>query len=111
MKQMDLQQSVPLTLDAEGVARVVGSRVTLDSVVHQFKAGATAEQIQEDFPSLALRDIYGVIAYYLQHTDAVEHYLRAQAQATEQVRGEVEGHQDSGGLRQRLRERRAQTVK
>jgi hypothetical protein len=38
---------VPLTTDADGTIRISGSRVPLDSVVSQFKQGATAEQIQE----------------------------------------------------------------
>ena len=110
MPILDATQTVPLTLSDDGAIRVTGSRVTLDTVVHQFKHGATAEQIQEDFPSLALRDIYGVIAYYLQHTPSVEDYLRAQEQAAAQTRREIESHQDSGDLRARLRQRRAAAV-
>jgi len=71
--------AVPLTRDKDGVLRVTGSRVTLDSIVHEFKNGASAEQIQEDFPSVMLRDIYSVIAHFLQHGSAVEEYLREQA--------------------------------
>jgi hypothetical protein len=51
-----------------------------------------------------------VIAYYLQHSRAVEDYLSAQAQAAKEVRGEVEGRIDTRGLRERLRQRRAQAV-
>lgn len=53
-------QAVPLTQVKDGVFRITGSRVTLDSIMHQFRSGATAEQIQEDFPSLGLGDIYTV---------------------------------------------------
>lgn len=101
MPGLETTQQTPLTLHEEGVIRITGSRVTLDVVVRQFRQGATAEQIQEDFPSLALRDIYAVIAYYLQHTDSVEEYVRAQTQAAHQTRREVESHQSSDTLRQR----------
>ena len=101
-----MTQAVPLTQDKAGVLRVTGSRVTLDSIVRQFKNGASAEQIQEDFPSVTLRDIYSVIAHYLQHSGAVEDYLREQAQAADQTRREVESGMDSSNLRERLRRRR-----
>lgn len=111
MPELEPTQRAPLTSAEDGTIRITGSRVTLDSVVHQFKSGATAEQIQEDFPSLQLRDIYGAIAYYLQNTQAVEEYLRAQEQAAAQTRREIQGQQDTSGLRERLRQRRADAVK
>jgi uncharacterized protein (DUF433 family) len=55
--------TAPLTQWEDGSIRVKGSRVTLDSIVHHFKLGATAEQILYSFPSLTLRDIYGAILY------------------------------------------------
>jgi len=110
MNELKLTQSIPLTRSEEGVFCIAGSRVTLDSVVHQFKCGATAEQIQEDFPSVTLSDIYSVIAYYLQHSRAVEDYLSEQARAAGEVRREVESGLDTGELRGRLRQRRAQAA-
>jgi uncharacterized protein (DUF433 family) len=80
MIELETIQTVPLTAGEDGVIRITGSRVTLDSIVSQFKRGATAEEIQHAFPSLSLREIYGAISYYLEHTDRVEEYLRAQAQ-------------------------------
>jgi hypothetical protein len=38
-------ERVPLHTDADGVVRVAGTRVTLDTVVGAFEAGATAEEI------------------------------------------------------------------
>lgn len=111
MPTLDATQPVPLTLGDDGTIRITGSRVTLDSVIRQFKQGATAEQIQEDFPSLVLRDIYTAIAYYLQHPQQVEEYLRGQAQAADETRREIEAGQDTGDLRERLRQRRAGMIK
>ena len=79
-------------------------------IVRQFKSGATTEQIQEDFPSLTLSDIYSVIAYFLQHPRAVEDHLCEQAEAAEEVRREVESHFETRELRDRLRQRRARAV-
>ena len=36
----------PIQVDEQGVARVGGTRVALDSVVRAFRAGASAEAIQ-----------------------------------------------------------------
>jgi len=107
MPDLDMTQNVPLTCGEDGTIRVAGSRVTLDALVREFKDGATAEQIQEDFPSLALRDIYAVIAYYLQHTQAVEEYLRRQQAESAQTRNEIERNRSSMALRERLRQRHA----
>lgn len=106
MAELETTQQAPLIRGEDGTIRITDSRVMLDTVVRQFKQGATAEQIQEDFPSLPLRDIYAVIAYYLQHTATVEEYLRRQEQAAAETRQEIEDRQDTSGLRQRLRQRR-----
>lgn len=108
---METTQTVPLTLAENGVIRVTGSRVTLDSIVQQFKQGASPEQIQEDYPSLTLGTIYAVIAYYLQHTASVEEYLHRQHVETQDIRHEIESRVDTSELRERLRQRRAQFVK
>jgi len=92
-------------------SRRTGSRVTLDSMVSQFARGARAEEIQRDFPSLTLREIYGAISYYLEHTDRVEEYPRAQAQSASQVRKQIENEGDTRELRERLRSRRSRQAR
>jgi uncharacterized protein (DUF433 family) len=54
------------------------ARVSLDSIIHHFKLGATAEQIVQNFPSLSLGDVYSSIAYYLTHRPEIEEYLQQQ---------------------------------
>ena len=104
---IDQRQPVPLAADADGVFRVGGTRVTLESVIHQFQQGASAEQIQEDFPSLSLGDVYATIAYYLRHIQDVERYLRTQAQAAAETRREIESGQGTAGWRERLLRRQS----
>jgi uncharacterized protein (DUF433 family) len=58
-------QTVPLKADPNGVMRVGDTRVTLDTVVHAFEEGHTAEEIVSHYPALRLADVYAVIAYYL----------------------------------------------
>lgn len=105
MSLLPTTAAVPLATDAQGVIRVGGTRVTLDSVVTAFCAGATAEEIAQQFPSLALPDIYQVIAYYLKHTASVEGYLTRRQNEAAEVRREVEA--ESAGLRARLLARRS----
>lgn len=105
-----MAQAIPLMQGEGRVFRITGTRVALDSIVREFKDGATPEQIQEDFPSVTLSDIYSMVAYYLQHSSMVEDYLSAQAQAANEVRRVVESRVDTRGLRERLRQRRARAT-
>jgi uncharacterized protein (DUF433 family) len=95
-------QSVPLTVDSDGVARVAQTRVTLDTVVAAFLEGATAEEIAQQYPSLGLADIYAVISYYLGQRADVEEHLRERQPVVTQVRKENEARFDSAGVRARL---------
>ncbi len=40
---------VPLRAEADGVIRVSGTRVTLDTVIAAFSEGATAEEIAQQY--------------------------------------------------------------
>ena len=62
---------------AGGAYRVAGSRVSLDSIVYAFLRGESPDGIAESFPALNLEQVYGAIAFYLGHRDAVDAYLRA----------------------------------
>ena len=58
-------ETVPLGTGADGVIRVAGTRVTLETVVEAFRDGATAEEIVQQYPSLFLADVYQILGYYL----------------------------------------------
>ncbi len=97
---------LPLRQTDGGVIRLEGSRVTLDTIVHAYLSGRTAEEIAEGYPSVPLAHVYSAIAFYLAHRLAVDAYLAARdAQATE-VRREVEARWPSAGIRERLLARR-----
>ena len=59
----------------EGVYRIAGTRVSLDSVVYAFRRGASPESIQRSFPTLALEQIYGAITFYLAHQEEIDQSL------------------------------------
>jgi uncharacterized protein (DUF433 family) len=54
---------------------VVGSRVSLDSVVCAFLSGQSAESIAQSFPVLSLEQVYGAIAFYLSNRTDIDAYL------------------------------------
>ena len=110
MKQLTLSQIVPLHQDEMGSVRIMGSRVTLDTLVAAFKKGNTAEQIQDSFPSLSLRQIYGAIAYYLDHQEDVEAYLEERQTEADAIRREIESQPQYSEFREKLRRRRAELI-
>ena len=99
----------PLITDEDGVVRVGGTRVRLDTVVYAFNQGATAEEILQQYPSLALSDIYATISYYLQHRSSVDTYLQERQREHDRVRQLNEARNDPAGLRERLLKRNPQT--
>jgi uncharacterized protein (DUF433 family) len=94
--------SVPITLNAQGVALVRGTRVPIDTVITAFEQGDTPEEIAQNFPTVSLAAAYAVIAYYLQHQPAVDAYLAERHQRRAAVRTMVEQRSDQHGLRARL---------
>ena len=106
MAVTELVESVPLALDAHGVYRVGGTRVTLDLVVRAFNRGATAEEISLEFSSLKLPDVYQVIGYYLKHSAELAVYFEKRERAENEL---LDAHRDEWspkGLRERLLARR-----
>lgn len=98
--------SVPLATDADGVIRVGGTRVTLDTVLYAHHQGAPPEEIVEQYDSLKLADVYVVISYYLQNRAEVDEYLRQRRELVERVRQMNEARFDPVGIRERLLTRR-----
>ncbi len=98
---------VPMQIDSEGVVRIGGTRVALDSVVIAFLEGATAEEIAQQYPSLRLADVYSVIGYYLHRRAEVDAYLDRRRRQAETVRAATEMRFDPAGVRARLLARQA----
>ena len=105
MTTLETTQTVPLTLIEDGTIRITGSRVSLDSIVHHFKLGATPEQIAHKFPSLQLAYIYAAITYYLNHREAVEEYLRQQEAEGDAIQQRLEADPQYQTAMAELRER------
>jgi uncharacterized protein (DUF433 family) len=100
------QETVPVETDPDGVVRVGGTRIPLETVISAFDAGATPETICEDFPSLELDDVYAVVTYALRHRDEVDRYLARRRALADEARQEVEALPGNRRLRVRLLARR-----
>ena len=96
-------EAPPLREDATGALRVGDSRVLLELVIRAFQDGATPETIVQRYSTLALPDVYAIIAYYLRHRNEFEEYMSWREQAAENVRLRLESQQsDLSGIRARL---------
>jgi uncharacterized protein (DUF433 family) len=102
-------EPAPLQADADGVVRVGGTRVTLDTIVVAFQQGATAEEIAQRYPTVMLPDVYAAIAYYLRHRHEVEAYLEEGERQGNALRQKQEAKCDRQGIRDRLLARRSST--
>lgn len=72
-----LEPNPYLDIQAPDKVRVRGTRIDLSLVVREYLDGSLPEQMQLDYPSLDLAAIHGVIAYYLDHRQAVDRYVTA----------------------------------
>ena len=106
MNSAETIERVPIHTDADGVVRVAGTRVTLDTIVAAFDAGATAEEITQQYSSISLADVYSVITYYLRHKTEVSVYLHRRQEQAASVREEVERRFPPSDIRERLIARR-----
>ena len=104
MEQLDFTDS-PLHLDDRGAIRVIGSRITLDTLVAKFKLGDTPEDLHEGFPSLSLAQIKGVIAWYLNHTAEADEYLAKGDAEAEEILKRIESDPRHKELRELVKQR------
>ena len=87
----------------DGGFYIRGTRVPLDSIVHQFRDGVSAESIRQAFPTLTLEQVYGAIAFYLGHQAQVDTSIRDAERAWSEFEA---GHPVPESIRDRLREAR-----
>jgi uncharacterized protein (DUF433 family) len=96
-------ESPPLHEDAGGALRVGDSRVLLEIVIRAFQDGATPETIVQRYSTLALSDVYAVVAYYLRHRSEIDAYLARREEEAEAVQQRITAKQGNlTEIRERL---------
>ncbi|MGD2156821.1 MAG: DUF433 domain-containing protein [Anaerolineales bacterium] len=98
--------TVPLKADRDGVVRVGGTRVRLDTVVYAYNEGAIPEEIVSQYPALSLEDVYSVIAFYLKNQVEIDTYVKQRAEEAAENRKRVEAKPRYKEFRKRLRSRK-----
>lgn len=110
MRMSDQDQYIE---ECEGVAYVRGSRVPLESLIWSWREGLSAEEIREAYSTLTLSEVYGAIAYYLDHREAVDQQAiigLAQYEAQRQA-AEAADPVRYRAIRQRLRDTQSRHTK
>lgn len=102
-------EPTPIETDVHGVVRIAKTRVTLDTVITAFLEGALPEEIEQQYPSLKLSDIYLVVGYYLNHRDEIHAYLAERQDQRAMIQQEVEQRFQPIGVRDRLLARQNQS--
>lgn len=77
-------------LDDQDIFRIGSTRISLESVVHAFLQGHSAEAIRDQYPELSLEEVYGAIAFYLANRNEVHQYLDKQQQKWAELKKALE---------------------
>jgi len=85
--------------ERDGNYYVVGTRISLDSIVHAFRRGESPETICQNFELLRLEEVYGAITYCLANQAEIDAYLIRQDETW------AEGKRNAEPLPANLRER------
>lgn len=90
----------------DGGYYLIGSRVSLESVIYLFLDGASPETIVDEFPTVGLEQVYGAITFYLANRPEMDAYLSE----TEKLWQEARKNQSPipPALRERLERARRQ---
>lgn len=83
----------PIRIDDSGAVRVGKGRITLALVVEEYESGMTPEDMIRAYDTLDLADVYGAIAYYLEHRDAVREYMKRRDEKAQALRAAIEARQ------------------
>jgi uncharacterized protein (DUF433 family) len=86
--------------ERDGVYYISATRISLDSIVYAFREGCSPESIREDFQGLTLAQVYGAIAFYLDHQAQVETYLARRKEEWDEL--ERHGTPPSADLQARI---------
>jgi len=88
---------------AEDAIRIAGTRVGIETVLRDYREGASPEEIVLRYPTLSLEQVHATITYYLANQEGVEAYLALVRQRQEEAWQDQQRHPSE--FVRRLRER------
>jgi uncharacterized protein (DUF433 family) len=66
-----------IVLDTNGIPKIEGTRIKVAHLAAaQIHHGWSAEELAYQYPPLTLGQVYSALAYYWDHQEAIDHYLR-----------------------------------
>ena len=71
-----------------GRARIAGTRITVQYIVNEIRAGVTPEEILENKPHLTLGGIYAAIAYYYANKESLDAEFAAYDEECERLKAD-----------------------
>ena len=110
-KNLNFTDGVPLHETTDGNIRVIGSRVTMFTIIGRFEVGDTVEEIHEGFPSVSIPQINAIIEWYLKNRTEVDEYIREVEAEAEELRREIESWPQNIAFREKVRRLREQSIK
>lgn len=78
-------------IDQEAI-RIKGTRVGIETVLCDYKEGASPEEIVLRYPTLSLEQVHATLLYYLANREKVETYLKRVRQRQEEAWQEQQRH-------------------
>jgi uncharacterized protein (DUF433 family) len=76
-----------ICVDERGVAYIAGTRIKVRHlIVERSVWHRTPEEIQQEYPSLSLGQVYAALAYYYDHKDRIDAEIAEAARYAEQMR-------------------------
>ena len=86
----------------DGTPTVSGTRLKVKFVGAAYRDGATAEEIQQDYPDYTLAEIHSAIAYYLDHKGEMDRAWDEAERRAEECRAAWEQTDDTKHLKAKL---------
>ena len=105
MTAIETVQTAPFEQWSDGSVRITGTRVHLYLILHYYKQGASAEEINYSFPAVSIKQAQAVIAYYLSHQSELDAYLQRQEEEEAAFMNQLEADPKYQAERAALRER------
>lgn len=102
-----ITEQIPIYEDEHGRLRIGNTRVLLDVVIYSYRNGSTPETITDQYPTLALDDVYLALGYYLRHRTEIDEYLQKEEAEAEKFRQQYEAEHPPKLTRQVLLDRLA----